>query len=88
MSRPVHERRWNLQDAKARLSELVDRAMLGTPQLIMRHGQDAVVVVSVADFEAAKTPTISLLEFFAASPHREVSLDIERDRSNGRAIEL
>ncbi len=82
------ERRWNLQDAKARLSELVDRALAGAPQRIMRRGRDAVVILRIADYEAVTEPKLSLLEFFASSPHREISLDVQRNRSVGRDIEM
>jgi len=39
-------RRWQLQDAKNRLSELVDEATKGEAQVITRRGHDAVVVMS------------------------------------------
>jgi prevent-host-death family protein len=37
---------WSLADAKAKLSEVVDRAMREGPQRITRHGRPAVVVVT------------------------------------------
>jgi antitoxin Phd len=42
---------WKLQDAKARFSELVERAMVNGPQVVTRHGTNAVVVVSYDVFE-------------------------------------
>ena len=50
MQRKTHRknseyRSWNLQDAKARLSEVVDRALLGEPQVILRRGEPAVIVL-------------------------------------------
>jgi prevent-host-death family protein len=71
---------WNLSRAKARLGEVVDRAMTGRPQLIRRRGADAVVVVRVEDFAATAKPKPTFLEFIASSPHRDVSLDVERGR--------
>lgn len=41
---------WQLQEAKARLSELVDRALQGEPQVVTRHGHKAVVVVDYETF--------------------------------------
>jgi antitoxin Phd len=35
---------WALQDAKNRFSEVVDRAMEDGPQLVTRHGREAVVM--------------------------------------------
>ncbi|HEX5306559.1 MAG TPA: type II toxin-antitoxin system Phd/YefM family antitoxin [Dyella sp.] len=41
---------WKLEDAKARFSELVRLARDRGPQRVTVHGQDAVVVVSAAEF--------------------------------------
>ncbi|MFH1493320.1 MAG: type II toxin-antitoxin system Phd/YefM family antitoxin [Pseudomonadota bacterium] len=48
----MHSTQWQLQDAKARFSEVVDAAMRGEPQHITRRGKDAVVVLSEQAFEA------------------------------------
>jgi antitoxin Phd len=45
---------WQLQTAKAQLSELVEAALRGEPQRITRRGKDAVMVVSEATFLALK----------------------------------
>jgi len=71
-------RSWNLQDAKARLSELVDRAIIGEPQVILRRGEPAVVIMPYAEYERSKRPRESLLSFFQRSPLRDVDLDLER----------
>ncbi|GAA6751825.1 type II toxin-antitoxin system Phd/YefM family antitoxin [Thermus antranikianii] len=36
---------WQLQEAKARFSQLVEEAMKGQPQLVTRRGRKAVVVL-------------------------------------------
>jgi prevent-host-death family protein len=41
---------WQLHDAKAQFSTLVDNAMRGIPQHVTRRGKKAVVVVSEEDF--------------------------------------
>jgi len=43
---------WKLQDAKARFSEVVDRALANGPQVVTRHGTNAVVVISFEQFRA------------------------------------
>lgn len=84
MSRRLHRdepreyRAWNLQDAKARLSELVDRCVVGEPQVILRRGQPAVVVLPFAEFERNSGPRESLLSFLQRSPLAEVDLHLER----------
>lgn len=48
----MHSTQWQLQDAKARFSEVVEAAMRGEPQHITRRGKEAVVVLSEQAFEA------------------------------------
>ena len=69
---------WNLQDAKARLSELVDRAVMGEPQIVLRRGHPAVVVLPYSEYEAKKKPRESLFSFLQNSPLRDVELDLSR----------
>lgn len=61
---------WKLEDAKARFSEIVRLARERGPQRVTVRGQDAVVVLSAADYArlapAAAKPT--LLALFAESP--------------------
>jgi antitoxin Phd len=47
---------WKLQDAKARLSELVRKARGGAPQTVTIHGKDAVIVSDAARFEVRPKP--------------------------------
>ena len=70
---------WNLQDAKARLSEVVDLAQAGKPQLILRRGKPAAAVVSIDQFEAAQ-PKTSLISFLLDSPLRGSELDLSHAR--------
>jgi antitoxin Phd len=77
---------WQLQDAKNRLSVLVDDAMSKGPETITRHGKPAVVVISVDEFKTTKARKKSILELF--EPIRGLNLDLERDKSLNRDIEL
>jgi antitoxin Phd len=43
---------WQVQEAKARFSEVVDAATKGTPQRVTRRGKDAVVIVSARAYDA------------------------------------
>ena len=42
---------WQLQEAKNRLSALVDAAISGEPQRVTRRGKPAVVVIACEDYE-------------------------------------
>jgi prevent-host-death family protein len=43
--------RWQVQEAKMRLSQVIEEAQSKGPQMITRHGVDRAVVLSVDDFE-------------------------------------
>ena len=75
---------WTVAQAKAKLSEVIERAMSGTPQTITRHGKNAVVVVAAADWQRRTERKGTLADFLLASPLRESGLDLsDEDRING-----
>jgi antitoxin Phd len=80
--------KWQLQDAKNRLSELVRKAREEGPQVITLHGRDAVVVVSANDYGKLSRPRGSLVDFFRKSPLAGTELDLIRSRDTGRQIEF
>jgi prevent-host-death family protein len=80
--------RWQLQEAKNRLSELVRKAREEGPQVITVHGSDAVVVMAAETFRKLSLRKGTLLEFFRRSPLVGVELDIKRSRDTGRAVSL
>lgn len=79
---------WQLQEAKNRFSEVVKRALSEGPQTVTRHGEEVVVVLSKAEYDRLKKPRTSLVEFFRQSPLVGVELDLERDQSLPRDINL
>lgn len=70
---------WPIQDAKNKLSEVIARAQKYGPQLITRHGEKTVVVVSYTEYERLRKSQGKLSEFFKASPLADVELS--RDKS-------
>lgn len=80
--------KWQLQEAKNRLSEVVRRARSEGPQVITLHGADAVVVVSARDFVRMSRRKGKLVDFFRKSPLVGVDLDLARTRDTGRKINL
>ncbi|MDD3676277.1 type II toxin-antitoxin system Phd/YefM family antitoxin [Thauera propionica] len=77
---------WQLQEAKNRFSELVERTLSEGPQLVTRRGQDAVVVLSVRDFQRMSEGP-SLIETLLRAPRGE-PLRVERSREPIRDIDL
>jgi prevent-host-death family protein len=77
---------WQLQEAKAKFSELVQKAIDEGPQTVTRHGKPAVVVLAAEQFDLMRKRQISLKELLQSAPWHE--LEIERDKSYPREIEL
>jgi prevent-host-death family protein len=75
-------------EAKARLSEVIDRAVNDGPQLITRRGREAVVVVSAEEWAAKTRREGTLSEFFRTSPLYDSGIDLERIRDEPREIDL
>jgi prevent-host-death family protein len=79
---------WQLQDAKNRFSELVNRSLEEGPQIVTRRGEEVVVVLSSDEYRKLLKSQPGLLEFFRESPLVGVELDLERDRSLPRKDQL
>jgi antitoxin Phd len=79
---------WQLQDAKARLSEVVKRAVSDGPQKITVRGEPAVVVVSNDVYESLQEPKQSLAEVLRASPFVGLEMDFPRNKSRNRSTSL
>jgi prevent-host-death family protein len=79
---------WQLQEAKARFSELVRSAEDEGPQEITVHGRPAAVVLSKTDYDRLQGQKPSFVEFMQKSPLMGVELKIRRDRSPVRTVKL
>ena len=82
-------RAWQLQEAKARLSEVVKCAEREGPQNITLHGQSVAVLVSRAMFDRLTGNEVSLVKFMQRSPlYGAEDIALERDTSTTREVEL
>lgn len=79
---------WSVAEAKARFSEVIDRALKQGPQAITKNGRPAVVVVASGEWRRRMARNSTLADFFAASPLRGAELEIERPRGGTREVEL
>lgn len=68
---------WTLARAKARLSEVVERAQ-SEPQTITRNGKPSVMIVSVEEWARKTSRKGTLADFLLNSPLRGVEIDVER----------
>lgn len=78
---------WQVQEAKTRLSEVIEEAHTKGPQIITRHGAERAVVLSIDDFRALTAHKPGLKEYLLGGPKVD-SFEIEPDRDTGREIAL
>jgi prevent-host-death family protein len=82
VKREPHERKWQLQEAKNRLSQVVDSALHDGPQTITLRGKPAAVVIAFEEYRKLTLPRTVLSRFFKESPLHGVELDL------GRSVDL
>jgi prevent-host-death family protein len=73
-------KKWPVQDAKARFSELLEASLTEGPQIVTRRGVDAAVLVPVEQWrrlEEAARPTLKDL-LLAESPRAEIPVPPRR----------
>ena len=80
--------RWQLQEAKNKLSRVVQEAQTHGPQTITLRGKEAAVVISAREYRRLTEPKGSLVEFLRRAPWAEADLALERSRDSGRDVEL
>jgi prevent-host-death family protein len=79
---------WTVAEAKAKFSELIQRAKSEGPQKITKHGRTAAVVVAAEEWKRTAERKGNLAEFLAASPLRGSGLKLRRLPMRLRRIEL
>jgi antitoxin Phd len=80
---------WQLAEAKNKFSEVFTKALTEGPQRVRRRGE-TVVILAEAEYErlaGGQTKKMSLGEFLLQGPSFE-GLDLERDKSEGREVDL
>lgn len=79
------DRRWQVQEAKAKFSALIGEAVGGEPQAITRHGHDVAMVISAAEYERlAARPESSLLEFLSNTGFSDLDFELPRREAQHR----
>jgi prevent-host-death family protein len=79
---------WTVAEAKAKFSEVIDRAESEGPQTITRNGRTTAVIVGAEEWERKTKRVGTLAEFFAASPLRGSGLKLRRKKDRPRKISL
>jgi prevent-host-death family protein len=82
-------RSWQIQEAKAQLSELLRETEQAGPQLITWHGREVAVVMSRSEYDRLTGTGQSLVEFIRNSPLSGTDdIDFTRDLSVTRDVAL
>ena len=77
---------WQLQEAKQKFSRLVQRAIAEGPQVVTRHGEEVVVVVSAQEYRRLTDTGPDFKEFLLSAPDLS-QLDLERLPEGPRDID-
>jgi prevent-host-death family protein len=79
---------WQLQEAKSKFSQLVEDAMHKEPQIVTKHGDKAVVVLSFEEYTKITKPKKDLVKFLKESPLTDVAIEITRNKDIPRETSL
>jgi len=78
---------WQVQEAKTRLSELIEEADTKGPQIITRHGSERAVILSISDYRALTKREPNLKQYLLGGPKID-SFEVTRSRDTGRKVDL
>lgn len=78
--------RWQLQDAKARFSELFSEVLSSGAQYVSRRGKETIVLIPEDEYRKLKGEKSSFVSFLFSGPG--ANLDITRSRDIGRKVDL
>lgn len=79
---------WKLQDAKAKFSQVVENALKMGPQYVTRRGREAVVILSVKEYQKITTKKPTLKEFLLSCPKMDDDFEFERQKDFSRDVEF
>jgi prevent-host-death family protein len=71
-------KKWQIQEAKAKFSQLIKETTSSGYQTITKNGEPVAYIVSKEEFEIYLKPQKSLLEVLDQCPYPEIDLDITR----------
>jgi prevent-host-death family protein len=81
-------RTWQLQEAKARLSEVIMQASKEGPQTITTRGEPTAVIISKDEYERLKHPRESFIDFMRKSPLCGLDIDMVREQTMTRETDI
>lgn len=79
---------WQIQEAKAKFSKLVEDANIKGYQTITKNGEPIAVILSKREFDKITKPKASFLDFFKSAPCQQIKLDTRRSKDFPRESNL
>ncbi len=79
---------WQLQEAKAKFSKVINEAIQHGPQVITKHGIEKVLLISIDDYKKLNKPKEKISSFFHNSPLKNINIDLTRSKDLPREIQL
>jgi len=76
--------KWQIQEAKARFSEMVERTLREGPQTVTRHGKPVVVLVTADEYRRLRAGGKTFKALLASAPLE--GIEIRRSREKARII--
>jgi antitoxin Phd len=86
MEEKMHK--WQLHEAKNKLSHLVDMAVSGEPQCVTRRGKDIAVIISMEEYLKNKNPKMDLKQLLLNNSPECEDVDFERPPAYIRELDL
>jgi len=78
---------WQIQEAKTRLSEVIDEACQQGPQIITRHGRERAVLLSIQDYRSLTAHKPRFNDYLLGGPKTD-NFEVPRSRDTGRRVRL
>ncbi len=84
----MNDQTWQLQEAKNKFSQLVEKARKFGPQIVTKHGKEAVVVLSFEDYKKMIPSEGNLIEFLRKSPLAQSEIDFSTLRQKDKPRDI
>lgn len=87
----IHKKReniWQIQEAKAKFSEVIENANEYGFQTITKNGEPIAVILSKKEYDQMTLPKNSFIEFFRDAPYPEIELESIRSKDLPRKVNL
>lgn len=78
--------KWQLQEAKNQLSRVVESAITDGAQVITRHGEPAVVILSIADYQKLRSDRKSVVDILRSCPVPDFPPEALRDTPSSNPL--